>query len=80
MSVEREILSQVQNYRKIVYIYEGLNAEIHKLLEDNDGGTEFMSSEDIQHYRNLARKRDEVMSEMRWLEQLLLEADDDVVQ
>lgn len=75
-----EMLRQVQNYRKIVLIYEGLNAEIHKLLEANTGGTEFMSPEDVQRYRELARQRDEMMSEMRWLEQQLLESDDDIVQ
>ena len=80
MTVGNDMLRQVQNYRKMVLIYEGLNAEIHKLLEDNNGGTEFMSADDLQHYRDLARQRDEMMSEMRWMEQQLLGADDDIIQ
>lgn len=69
----KNLLSRIQSYRKVVLIYEGLNKAIHKLLADNDGGTEKMSTEDRERYRQLARQRDELNSEMRFLEQQLLD-------
>ena len=70
-----DLLDQVQTYRETVLAYEALNDEIHKLIMANGGGTEGMSADEVEHYRELARKRDETLSEMRWMEQLLLSED-----
>ena len=70
------MLARIQNYRKIVLIYEGLNQQIDKLLMANDGGTENMSDEDLHRYQTMAHQRDELYNEMRSLAQQLF--DDDV--
>jgi hypothetical protein len=69
------MLDQVKNYREIVLTYEKLNAEIDKLLSEHGGGTEKMPEGEIERYRELARKRDETLNEMRVLEQQLLDED-----
>jgi hypothetical protein len=76
MNNNEEMLHKVQNYRKIVLIYEGLHARINKLIMENGGGTEKMSPADLQLYRQLATQRDEVMNEMRVLEMQLLDEDE----
>ena len=76
MTDDKNILARVQNYRKVVLIYEGLNKVIDKLLMDNDGGTENMSPEDLERYRKMARQRDELLGEIRHLEQQLLDNED----
>jgi|FLYN01.1.fsa_nt_gi hypothetical protein len=68
---ERSALHQVQKYRKMVLLYEALDEEIDELIMANGGGTENMSEADLARYRELARKRDEVLNEMRILEQEL---------
>ncbi len=73
---ERDALHEVQKYRKIVLVYEALDAEIDELLTAHAGKAEFMSETDLVRYRELARKRDEVLNEMRILEQQL-HIDDD---
>ena len=73
MSDDKNILARVQNYRKIVLIYEGLNREIDRLLMVNGGGTENMSDDDLDRFRGLVRHRDELFNEMRSLEQQLLD-------
>ena len=75
MADDAHLRAEVLNYRKVVLIYEGLNQEIDKLIMANGGGTENMSEEDLERYRTLARQRDEVLNEMRWLEQQLLDDD-----
>lgn len=70
---QNDMLEQIENYRSIVSAYESLNDKINKLLAKHSGGTENMSSEDLAHYRKLARQRDEALNEMRWLEQQLLD-------
>ena len=67
----RGALHQVQRYRKMVLLYEALDEEIDQLIMANGGGTEHMSETDLARYRELARKRDEVLNEMRILEQEL---------
>jgi hypothetical protein len=78
MSDDKNILARVQNYRKIVLIYEGLNREIDRLLTENKGGTENMSDDDLDRFHGLVRQRDELFNEMRSLEQQLL--DDESMQ
>jgi len=68
---ERDALHQVQKYRTIVLVYEALDAEIDELLTAHGGKAEFMSDADRARYVELARKRDEVLNEMRILEQQL---------
>ena len=69
------ILHEVQEYRKIVLMYEATDAEIDKLIMANDGASEKMSVADKERYRHLARQRDELLNEMRVLEQRLLSED-----
>ena len=73
MPDDKNMLARVQNYRKIVLIYEGLNKEIDRLLMENDGGTGNMSDDDLVRFHGLARQRDELFNEMRSLEQQLLD-------
>lgn len=76
MGSNNEDLRQVQKYRTIVLIYEGLQSEINALLKANGGSSQNMSEKDREHYRELAHKRDEVMNEMRWFEHQLLQEGD----
>lgn len=73
-----DMLDQVQHYRNVVATYENLRREINDLLMKHGGGTENMPPEDLQRYRDLAHQRDEIASEMRWLEQQLLDDDNEV--
>lgn len=66
-----DALREVQKYRKIVLIYEALDEEIDKLIMENGGVSEKMPPEALERYRDLARKRDDVLNEMRVLEQKL---------
>lgn len=77
MSSDSEMRHAVQQYRKIVLLYEALDQQIDRLISEHRGGTEKMSDEDLKRYRELARQRDELLNEMRILEQALL-IDDDV--
>jgi hypothetical protein len=74
---ERGVIHQVQAYRKLVLLYEALDQEIDELIMSYGGVPEKMSPEDLQRYRNLARRRDEVQNEMRVMEQQL-QLDEDV--
>lgn len=72
-----DVLHQVQNYRKIVLLYEALDEEIDKLIMEHDGSMENMSEEVRDRYRQLARQRDELHNEMRVMEMRLLDEDDE---
>lgn len=72
----REALYKVQQYRKMVLVYEALNAEIDALLAAHRGDQTRMQPDDKQRYRELALKRDEMLNDMRALEQEL-QIDDD---
>jgi hypothetical protein len=74
---ERSVIHQVQAYRKLVLVYEALDQEIDELIMSYGGVPEKMSPADLQRYRNLARRRDEVQNEMRVMEQQL-QLDEDV--
>ncbi|MFW5772207.1 MAG: hypothetical protein ACOCZH_02705 [Phototrophicaceae bacterium] len=78
MPRDDDLLNKVQDYRRMVLAYEELNHQINELLDANAGSTDKMSPEDRARYRQLARQRDEVQHEMRWLEQQLM--DDDSAQ
>ncbi|HLU10489.1 MAG TPA: hypothetical protein VK003_12545 [Oceanobacillus sp.] len=66
-----DALNDVRNYRKLVLIYEALDEQIDKLIMENGGGSENMPPEAFERYRDLARKRDDVLNEIRVMEQKL---------
>jgi hypothetical protein len=68
---ERDPLHQVQEYRKIVLLYEALDKQIDDLIMAHGGLMENMSPDDLARYRSLANSRDEMQNEMRLLEQAL---------
>jgi hypothetical protein len=74
-SGETNDLDLVQTYRKVVLEYEALDEEIDTLMAEHDGATEKMSEADLAHYRELARRRDDVYNQMKALEQQLLDDD-----
>jgi cell division protein FtsB len=69
------MLNKIQNYRDLVLTYENLNAQIDQLLMATHGGTEQMTTDQVAQYRDLARQRDEMHNQIRWLEQQLLDED-----
>lgn len=74
---ERDVLHQVQAYRKIVLLYEALDEKIDNFLMAHGGHTDKMSAFDLAEYRKLARQRDDLLNEMRALEQQLNITEDD---
>ncbi len=68
---ESELLQNISTYQSLVLRYEAVHSTINALMHQHGGGTEHMSEADISQYRALARERDEVLNEMRFLEQLL---------
>lgn len=69
-------LERVKVYQKLVLEYEALDEQIDSLLAQNGGATENMSPDDFEHYRQMARQRDDVYSRMKALEQQLFGDDD----
>lgn len=70
-SQKSDQLKLVQRYRELVGDYESLDERIDDLIMRHDGGSESMSEADFEAYRALARRRTEVLNEMRMLEQQL---------
>jgi hypothetical protein len=68
----REQLRDVQDYRKLVLLYEAVDAEIDKLIMEHGGHSEHMPDADFARYRELAHRRDELQNEIRATEQRLL--------
>jgi hypothetical protein len=73
---DNDILQQVQYYRKVVLMYEALDEEIDTLIMAHGGTSDKMPQEDLKRYRDLARQRDELLNEMRAIEQNLLSDDE----
>jgi len=73
----RDAIHKVQQYRKLVLVYEALDEEIGQLILASGGHTDQMSPETMARYRNLARRRDDVENDMRSLEQELQIDDED---
>ena len=73
----RDAIHKVQQYRKLVLVYEALDEEIDQLIMANGGHTDKMVPEAIARYRDLARRRDDVQNDMRALEQELQIDDED---
>ncbi len=76
-------LEAVKRYRELVLAYEALDEEIDEYIKARGGGSaaegvDEMSPDEIVHYRDLSRRRDDLLNEMRILEQELhLNEDDD---
>jgi hypothetical protein len=65
---ERSALHRVQQYRKIVLLYEALDKEIDDLIMAHGGFADKMPPEALERYRGLARRRDDLQNEMRAME------------
>ncbi len=63
-----EPLALVQKYQELVLAYEALDKEIDRLIMAHGGASEKMPPQELAHYRDLARLRDDVQNEMRELE------------
>ena len=61
-------LALVQKYQTLVLEYEALDKEIDALIMAHGGSSEKMPPEDLERYRDLARKRDDLQGEMHELE------------
>jgi hypothetical protein len=68
----RAQLRDVQEYRKLVLLYEALDAEIDKLIMTYGGHSEDMPEADFDRYRSLAHRRDELQNDIRATEKRLL--------
>lgn len=65
-------LEDVNAYRQLVLNYEALDEEIDEYIKlRGAGGIEEMSDAEITHYRELSRRRDDLLNDMRILEQKL---------
>ncbi|MCY3833954.1 MAG: hypothetical protein OXG85_13140 [Chloroflexi bacterium] len=71
-----DLLAQIQRYRQLVEAYEALDGEIDELVTAARGNTDEMSAADLRRYRQLARQRNELLNDMRQLEQDLDLTDD----
>jgi hypothetical protein len=69
-------LDQVQEYRRLMLDYEGLDEQVDALLAQYNGATENMPDEEYERYRELARRRDGVYHQMKALEGQLFPDDD----
>ena len=72
-----DLLATVQQYRQLVEAYEALDGKIDELVTAARGNTEEMSAADLRRYRQLARKRNELLNDMRQMEQKLNLTGDD---
>lgn len=70
-------LALVRQYRRLVESYEALDSQIDELVSTSRGRMERMSAADLRQYRQLAQKRNELLNDMRLLEQQLNLSGDD---
>lgn len=70
-------LALVQQYQAKVEAYEALDRRIDELVSASRVPRDEMSAADLRQYRQLARQRAELMSDMRLLEQQLDLSGDD---
>jgi len=78
MTENDESRRAVEEYQRVVLAYETLDREIDTLLNAHRGNHDDMSAEELQRYRALARERDELYNTMRYMEQQLLDNDDNL--
>ena len=62
-------------YQALVAAYEALDEQIDSFLASYKGNLDKLDGEDKQHYREMSRQRDELLNEMRLLEQDLFDGD-----
>ena len=74
---DKSQLALVQRYRQVVEAYEALDSRIDELVTASRGRREQMSDADLRQYRELARRRTELLNDMRLLEQQLNLTGDD---
>ena len=74
---ERDSRQQVEEYRQLVLRYEALDEEIDSYLNAQGGKLDEMTEADLDHYRQMARQRDDLLNDMRALEHLLHIIEDD---
>lgn len=73
---EMDTISKVELYRDIVLTYEKINSQIADLFTSYGSDPAEMSAEDRARYRRLARERDDLQNQMRYLESQLLDEDE----
>ena len=71
------LIDDVQRYREMVLTYEALDEEIDTFIAERGGKKEHeMSASELSHYRELSRRREDLLNEIRILEhQLNLDED-----
>lgn len=74
---ERDARQQVEEYRQLVLRYEALDEEIDDFLASQGGKLDEMTEADLDHYRQMARQRDDLLNDMRALEHQLNITEDD---
>lgn len=65
------MLEQVTQYNELVHQYHALDEDIDTLLEQYQGHSENMTDESRATYRQMARQRDDILNQMREMEQTL---------
>lgn len=69
--MSKDIRQQVIVYNELVQQYHALDEQIDDLIHAHDGHSENMTEQSREQYRQLARKRDDLFSQMRTIEQEL---------
>lgn len=72
-----DMREQVARYDDLVAKYHELDELIDTLIHEAAGHSENMSEESRERYRQLARQRDEVLNQMREMEQELFSDSDE---
>ncbi len=70
-----DLSNEVLRYQALVAAYEALDEEIDAFLASYKGNLDKLEGDDKQHYREMSRQRDELLNEMRMLEQELFDGD-----
>ncbi|GAB5489996.1 MAG: hypothetical protein Phog2KO_02110 [Phototrophicaceae bacterium] len=66
--MSNDMREQVTHYNELVQQYHALDEQIDDLIHAHDGHSENMTDESRQQYRQLARERDDLFSQMRTIE------------
>lgn len=69
--MSQDMRQQVTVYNELVQQYHALDEQIDNLIHAHDGHSENMTEQSREQYRQLARKRDDLFSQMRTIEQEL---------
>lgn len=72
-----DLRADLDRYQALVAEYEALDERIDELLDSYGGNVDQMTGRDKDHYREMFRKRDELLNDMRVMEHTLsIEPDD----